>query len=67
MKKMKIGQKDDSFSYRSPRSGLNDLQILPLSQASLPRTCYLVIDRSAELIVKPLAEFADLGAIPKQK
>ena len=37
----------------------------PLSQASLPRTCYLVIDRSAELIVKALAEFADLGAIPE--
>ncbi len=56
---------DDSLSYRSPGSGLNDLQILPLSQASLPRTCYLVIDRSAELIVKPLADFADLGAIPE--
>ena len=56
---------DDSLSYRSQRSELNDIQILPLSQASLPRTCYLVIDRSAELIVKPLAEFADLGAIPE--
>ncbi len=56
---------DDSLSYRSQRSRLSDIQILPLSQASLPRTCYLVIDRSAELIVKPLAEFADLGAIPE--
>ena len=56
---------DDSLSFRSQRSRLSDLQILPLSQASLPRTCYLVIDRSAELIVKPLAEFADLGVIPE--
>ncbi len=56
---------DDSLSYRSQKSRLSDIQILPLSQASLPRTCYLVIDRSAELIVKPLAEFADLGAIPE--
>ena len=56
---------DDSLPYRSQRPGLSDIQILPLSQASLPRTCYLVIDRSAELIVKPLAEFADLGAIPE--
>ena len=54
---------DASFSARS--SGLGDIEILPLSQASLPRTCYLVIDRSAELIVKPLAEFADLGLIPE--
>jgi transposase-like protein len=55
---------DDDISYPSPATNLSNIQILPLSQASLPRTCYLVIDRSAELIVKPLAEFADLGAIP---
>ena len=53
----------DDTPYTAP-SNLSDLQILPLSQASLPKICYLVIDRSAELIVKPLAEFADLGAIP---
>ncbi len=41
------------------------IQIMPLSAASLPRTCYLVIDRSAELIVKPLKDFADLGSIPE--
>lgn len=58
-------EEDDSLPYPSHRSELSDIQILPLSQASLPRTCYLVIDRSAELIVKPLAEFADLGAIPE--
>lgn len=55
---------DDNTSYLNPTSDLSNLQILPLSQASLPRICYLVIDRSAELIVKPLAEFADLGVIP---
>ena len=41
-----------------------NLEILPLASASLPRTCYLVIDRSSELIVKPLQEFSDLGSIP---
>ena len=40
---------------------------MPLSQATFPRTCYLVIDRSAELIVKPLADFADLGEIPQEE
>ncbi|MEM7594382.1 MAG: hypothetical protein AAF383_23215 [Cyanobacteria bacterium P01_A01_bin.83] len=55
---------DEALSYPSSNSELSDLEILPLSQASLPRTCYLVIDRAAELIVKPLADFADLGIIP---
>ncbi|MEM6610697.1 MAG: hypothetical protein AAF652_00275 [Cyanobacteria bacterium P01_C01_bin.72] len=55
---------EDDSDYSAATSDLSDIQILPLSEASLPRTCYLVIDRSAELIVKPLAEFADLGAIP---
>lgn len=40
------------------------IQVLPLSAASLPRTCYIVIDRSAELITRPLEEFGDLGEIP---
>ena len=56
---------DDDSSYSTPAASLNDIHILPLSQASLPRICYLVIDRSAELVVKPLAEFADLGMIPE--
>ncbi len=40
------------------------VQVLPLSAAKLPRTCYIVIDKFAELIVKPLREFAELGNIP---
>ncbi len=40
------------------------VQVLPLSEASLPRTCYLVIDRSSELITRPLKDFGDLGQIP---
>ena len=56
---------DEDISYSGKGSSLSSIQILPLSQASFPRTCYLVIDRSAELIVKPLAEFADLGSIPE--
>ena len=54
---------DEAESY-SEGSSISNIQILPLSQASFPRTCYLVIDRSAELIVKPLEDFADLGSIP---
>ena len=39
------------------------VQVTPLSQATLPRTCYIVIDKFAELIVRPLKDFADLGQI----
>jgi transposase-like protein len=43
------------------------VQVLPLSEANLPKTCYLVIDRTAELITRPLREFGDLGEIPSQE
>lgn len=43
------------------------IEVLPLSEASLPKTCYLVVDRAAELIARPLREFSDLGQIPAQE
>ncbi|MGJ5673089.1 MAG: transposase [Nostochopsis sp.] len=45
------------------RSGESFVRVLPFSAANLPRTCYLVIDRSSELITRPLREFGDLGYI----
>ena len=52
-----------------PHAGIGNLniQILPLSDASFPRTCYLVIDRASELITRPLEDFADLGTIPQEE
>lgn len=49
-----------------PRRRSNEplIRVLPLSAAHLPRTCYIVIDRAAELITRPLREFSDLGEIP---
>ncbi|MGB7415105.1 MAG: sigma factor-like helix-turn-helix DNA-binding protein [Thermosynechococcaceae cyanobacterium] len=41
------------------------IEITPLLEAVIPNPCYLVIDRSAELIVRPLKEFGDLGRIPE--
>lgn len=41
-----------------------NVQVLPFSEASLPKTCYLVVDRAAELIARPLKDFGDLGRIP---
>jgi len=43
------------------------VQVLPLSEANLPKTCYLVIDRASELITRPLRDFGDLGQIPSQE
>jgi lambda repressor-like predicted transcriptional regulator len=43
------------------------VQVTPLSQATLPRTCYIVIDKFAELIVRPLKDFADLGQISSEE
>lgn len=51
---------------RRPRSTAL-VQVLPLSQASLPRICYLVVDRSAELITRPLRDFGELGQIPQEE
>ncbi|MBV9387403.1 MAG: helix-turn-helix domain-containing protein [Chroococcidiopsidaceae cyanobacterium CP_BM_ER_R8_30] len=50
---------------RLPVEGL--VQVLPLSEANLPKTCYLVIDRASELITRPLKDFSDLGQIPTQE
>ncbi|MBD2597216.1 transposase [Nostoc spongiaeforme FACHB-130] len=60
---------EDDFDEPRPlvtrrRLGEAPVQVLPLSAANLPRTCYLVIDRSAELITRPLKDFGDLGQIP---
>jgi hypothetical protein len=60
---------EDDFDELKPlvtkrRPGEASVQVLPLSAAHLPKTCYLVIDRSSELITRPLKDFGDLGQIP---
>ncbi|ELS03033.1 hypothetical protein Xen7305DRAFT_00027510 [Xenococcus sp. PCC 7305] len=60
-------EEDEAASFPHSGAGKVSLQIRPLAEASLPRVCYLVIDRAAELIVKPLQDFADLGSIPQNE
>jgi transposase-like protein len=43
------------------------MTIRPFHEAALPRVCYLVIDRSAELVAPPLREFAELGSLNAQE
>ncbi|MEG4807442.1 hypothetical protein QUA82_06915 [Microcoleus sp. F8-D3] len=49
-------------AYEIRGTGL--IQVLPLSEASVPKICYLVVDRAAELITRPLKAFGELGQIP---
>lgn len=56
---------DEPFTVTRPIRGSRvAVQVLPLSEAPLPKTCYLVIDRASELITRPLRDFGDLGQIP---
>lgn len=55
------------FSHPLMASGTTLVKILPLTETALPKTCYLVIDRSSELIAKPLRAFSELGRIPEEE
>ena len=43
------------------------LHILPLSEAAIPRICYLVVDRTSDLVTRPLKDFAELCQIPEHE
>jgi hypothetical protein len=43
------------------------VQVQPLVEAAIPRTCYVVVDRASELITRPLKDFAELGQIPAEE
>ncbi|MFE4108276.1 hypothetical protein [Almyronema epifaneia] len=55
---------DDDESLKPHLQGNAAIEIIPLAQANLPKTCYLVVDRTADLITRPLREFGELGQIP---
>lgn len=57
-------EEEETTVKRDQKPEANEVEVLPLSQAKFPKTCYLVIDRGANLITKPLKEFSDLGKIP---
>ncbi len=59
-------EEEDDLSIPSLTDNIN-LNVLPITQAAFPQTCYLVIDRSAELITRPLREFAQLGKMSSQE
>ncbi len=60
-------EEENVSSDRAQQKQSSEIEVLPLSQAKFPKTCYLVIDRGANLITKPLKEFSDLGSIPSME
>lgn len=57
----------DDFSLTGPALQLQPevlLEVMPFDQAVLPKVCYLVVDRTAELVTRPLKDFGELGQIP---
>jgi transposase-like protein len=40
------------------------VEVMPFEQAVLPKVCYIVVDRTAELVTRPLKDFGELGQIP---
>ncbi|MFP4338662.1 MAG: hypothetical protein ACLFQP_12110 [Halothece sp.] len=57
-------EEEEEQVKKEPKKKSNEVEVLPLSEAKFPKTCYLVIDRGANLITKPLKDFNDLGKIP---
>lgn len=57
---------DDGQAFQGLTAGgdrFTPLEVRPLIEASLTRSYYVVVDRSANLITRPLKDFADLGQI----
>lgn len=58
---------EEETDFAPALAEVSNVQVLPFTVAVLPPSCYLVVDRVAELIVRPLREFAHLGMIPTQE
>ncbi|PSN09153.1 transposase [filamentous cyanobacterium CCP5] len=63
------GEDDDSDDDWQPTAAAEGaVSISPLTDAALPRLCYLVVDRSsADLVTCALKDFSDLGQIPEDE
>ncbi|BAC08162.1 helix-turn-helix domain-containing protein [Thermosynechococcus vestitus] len=46
---------------------VQSVEVIPLSEAVLPRPCYVVVDRRAELLTRPLEAFRGLGALSSEE
>lgn len=58
---------DPPYTLSVQPSFQTTVQVLPLSEAVIPKICYLVVDRSTELVTPPLMAFGELGQIPAEE
>lgn len=58
---------DEDDEAPKPKLQVDTMRVMPLGEAVLPKPCYLVVDTRAELITRPLIEFADLGQVPEEE
>ncbi len=49
---------------RAMAAGLDPVNCLPLAQAELPASVYLLVDKTVELEARPLSQFSELGQLP---
>ncbi|OUC14246.1 MAG: hypothetical protein B0A82_13260 [Alkalinema sp. CACIAM 70d] len=60
-------EEDDELSPLPTLHVQSVVSIVPLADAEMPRVCYLVVDRTADLVVRPLQEFGELGNMPSDE
>ncbi len=60
-----LTEEEEEGEEEEPIEELNNFAILPLHELGLPEICYLVIDKSAEIVTRPLKDFKELGLLPQ--
>lgn len=58
-----LGDGDESPAA-IPVAALGPVTCLPLAEAELPTSVYMLVDKAVELEVRPLSEFSELGELP---
>jgi len=56
---------ETSYNISIHNPSYSEVKVHNLTEAVLPKTCYLVIDKFTELVTKPLIAFGELGQIPE--
>ncbi len=62
-----LGEEEEEPEEEDPIDDVNTptaLTILPFQELGLPDICYLVIDKAAEIVTRPLKDFRELGFLP---
>jgi transposase-like protein len=52
------------FTTTVPINPGTEVRILSLDDAEFPHTCYMVVDKSSEIVTRPLRDFGEIGKIP---